>query len=146
MEPRIRHREVAPGAVQALLALEKHVRQSGLDKKLLDLVYLRVSQINGCAFCVAMHAKDLRNAGEPEHRVYSLPVWRDAPFYTDRERAALAWAEAVTTLGEGHVGDAVYEEARKAFGEAELVELTLAIGTINVWNRFGVAFRLVPER
>ena len=111
---------------------------------LVDLVYLRVSLVNGCAYCVDMHSKDLRAAGETEQRVYSLSVWRETPYYSERERAALAWAEAVTTLGEGHIGDEVYETARRFFSPQELVELTLAVATINAWNRIEIACRAVP--
>jgi AhpD family alkylhydroperoxidase len=144
MEPRIPYAKIAPQAFQALMALEKHVRESGLERALVHLVDLRVSQINGCAYCVDMHSKDLRAEGESEQRVYALPVWRETPFYSDKERAALAWAEAVTTLGGDHVGDAVFAEARRVFSDRELVELTLAISTVNAWNRMIIAFRTVP--
>jgi AhpD family alkylhydroperoxidase len=144
MNSRISYRQANPAAFQALSALQKHVLASGLDRRLMDLVYLRVSQINACAYCVDMHAKDLRADGETEPRAFALSVWRETPFYSDRERAALAWAEAVTSLGDGHVGDAVFEEARRFFSEGELVELTLAVATINAWNRMSIAFRSVP--
>jgi AhpD family alkylhydroperoxidase len=137
---------VAPEALKAMQALQKHVRESGLERSLVELVYLRVSQINGCAFCIDMHVKNMRADGEAEGRVDLLAVWREAPLYSDRERAALAWAETVTTLGNDHVGDAAYAEASKAFTERELVELTLAIATINSWNRLGIAFRSPPGR
>jgi AhpD family alkylhydroperoxidase len=117
------------------------VRKSGLDDGLLDLVYLRVSQINGCAFCVDMHSKDLRAAGETPERLALLVAWREAPSFTARERAALAFAEALTELGRDGVANAVYEEARAQLGDAPLVELALAVATINAWNRMGIAFR-----
>ena len=127
-----------------MLGLHKPLSQSGLETKLLDLVYFRVSQINGCAYCLDMHSKDLRAAGESEQRLYVLEAWRESPFYTDRERAALAWAEAVTTLRDKEVPDDVYEQARAQFSETELVNLTLAVITINGWNRFNIAFRTTP--
>ncbi len=144
MQPRIDHRHVSPGAMNAMLGLERFVHSSGLPENLLHLLKLRVSQINGCAYCIDMHSKDLRAAGETEQRLYLLDAWREAPFYTERERAALAWAEAVTRVTEGHVPDAVYEQARSQFSEQELVNLTLAIVTINSWNRLSIAFRSVP--
>ncbi len=143
MKTRIEYKQVAPEASRALYALEKYVNQCGLEHSLLDLVKLRASQINGCAYCVDMHSKDARARGETEERVYSLPAWREAPFYSDRERAALAWTEAVTLVSESHVPDDVYEEARRHFGEKELVDLTMAIAAINAWNRLGVSFRLL---
>ncbi|MDI1476340.1 carboxymuconolactone decarboxylase family protein [Polyangium sp. y55x31] len=142
MTARIAYNEVAPKAFRALLGLAQHVRSAGLEPTLIELVNLRVSQINGCAFCIDMHSKDLRAAGETEQRLYLLSAYREAPFYSDRERAALAWAEAVTELGKDGVPDVVYEEARRHFGEAELVELTLAVIHINAWNRMNVAFRM----
>ncbi len=141
MKPRMDHRNASPGALQALLGLEKHLHSCGLEETLLHLVKLRVSQMNGCAYCLDMHWKDLRAIGESEQRLYELDAWREAPFYTDRERAALAWAEGVTRVTEGHVPDALYEEARRHFGEKELVDLTLAVAAINSWNRFAIAFR-----
>ncbi len=144
MEPRIDHRKAAPGAMSALYGVEKYLHTCGLPEKLLHLIKLRVSQINGCAYCIDMHSKDLRAAGDTEQRLYLLDAWHEAPFYTDRERAALAWAEAVTRITEGHVPDAVYEQARRQFSEAELVNLTLAVATINAWNRLSIAFRSVP--
>jgi AhpD family alkylhydroperoxidase len=141
---RIDYKEVSPSSFRALLALEGQVRKSSLERRLVELVYLRVSQINGCAFCVDMHDKDLRAAGEKPERLALLCVWREAPSFTPRERAALAYAEAVTTLGHDPVADAVYEAARAEFGDAGLVELTLGVATINAWNRMGIAFRSVP--
>lgn len=130
--------------MNAMLGLEKFLHTCGLPLNLLHLVKLRVSQINGCAYCIDMHSKDLRAAGDSEQRLYLLDAWREAPsFYTDRERAALAWAEAVTRVTEGHVPDSVYEQARAQFSEQELVNLTLAVTTINAWNRLSIAFRSV---
>ncbi|HET9919861.1 MAG TPA: carboxymuconolactone decarboxylase family protein [Ktedonobacteraceae bacterium] len=144
MEPRIAYGRVAPGVRRAMVGLETYVNDCGLEHTLLDLVRLRASQINGCAFCIDMHAKDLRAAGESEQRVYMLDAWRESPFYSDRERAALAWTEAVTLVTAGHVPDEVYEQARQQFSEQELVNLTLAIVAINGWNRLNVSFRTVP--
>ncbi len=144
MQPRIDHRKASPGAMQAMFGLEHYVHQCGLPENLLHLVKLRVSQINGCAYCIDMHSKDLRAAGETEQRLYLLDAWREAPFYSERERAALAWAEAVTLVTEGHVPDEVYELARRQFSEEELINLTLAVVTINGWNRLSIAFRSVP--
>jgi AhpD family alkylhydroperoxidase len=141
MQPRIKVTSVNPGAFKAMLGLETYLHQSGLDTKLLDLLKLRVSQINGCAYCLDMHWKDLRAAGETEQRLYGLDAWRESPYYTDRERAALAWAEAVTLVREGHVPDDVFEEAHRHFNDKELADLTLAIVAINGWNRLNIAFR-----
>src|SRR5512143_2994908 len=135
LKPRIAAADVAPGAQKAMYGLEVYVRHSGLEKPLLELVKLRASQINGCAFCIDMHTKDARAAGETEQRLYALSAWEETPFFTPRERAALAWTEAITNIQEGHASDAVYEEVRKEFSETELVALTFAIGQINFWNR-----------
>jgi AhpD family alkylhydroperoxidase len=139
---RIAYAEVAPEALKAMLALETHVRRAGLPRPLIELIYMRVSQINRCAYCIDMHSKDARAAGETEQRLYALTSWRETPFFTEAERAALAWAEAVTELGRDHVSDEVFAEARRHFEERELVELTMAVATINAWNRLGIAFRL----
>ena len=144
MEPRLDFLKTTPDVVKAMYGLHKPLSQSGLEKGLLDLVYFRVSQINGCAFCLDMHSKDLRAAGETEQRLYVLEAWRESPFYTDRERAALAWAEAVTTLTNKNVPDDVYEQARAQFNEAELSHLTLAVIAINGWNRLHIAFHTTP--
>lgn len=144
MTPRLDYRQAAPDAFRAQLALEGQVRRSGLDPALLALVKLRASYLNGCAFCVDMHARDARLAGETEQRVYAVPVWRETPFYSARERAALAWTDAVTRLGAGGVPDDAFEEAREHFDEAELVWLTLAVVAINGWNRLAIAFRVPP--
>lgn len=125
-------------------ALEGYVKSSGLEPALLELVKLRASQINSCAYCIDMHTKDARAHGETEQRLYALSAWREAPFYTERERAALAWTEAVTKVFDEHVPDDVYELARKQFTEKELVDLTLAIIAINGWNRLAISFRTVP--
>ena len=143
MQQRIDYRHVAPNAVAAMLQLEQYVRQSGLESKLLDLVKTRASLINGCAYCVDMHTKDARARGETEQRLYALPVWRETPFYTDRERAALAWTEAVTLVATCPVDDDVYEGARHHFSETKLVDLTMAVIAINGWNRLSVPFRTV---
>jgi AhpD family alkylhydroperoxidase len=144
MEPRIDPRKVAPNAFKAMFGLEQYVRTSGLEDNLLLLIKFRVSQINGCAYCLDMHSKDLRAAGETEQRLYLLDAWREAPFYTGRERAALAWAESVTRVSEDHVPDDVYKEAREQFSEKELADLTLAVVAINGWNRLSIALRAVP--
>ncbi|HXJ92045.1 MAG TPA: carboxymuconolactone decarboxylase family protein [Terriglobia bacterium] len=136
--------KVAPEAYQAMAGLGKYVRQSGLEESLLNLVYMRSSQINGCAYCIDMHSKDARAAGETEQRLYELNAWRETPFYTERERAALAWAEAVTLVSQGHVPDEVYELARKQFSEKEIVSLTMAVVGINAWNRIAISLRAVP--
>ena len=141
MKQRINVAEAGQGVLKAMLGLSAYLAKSGLEKSLLDLVYFRVSQINGCAYCLDMHSKDLRAAGETEQRLYLLDAWRESPFYSERERAALAWAEAVTHVNEGHVPDEVFEQARAQFGEEELANLTLAVVAINGWNRLNVAFR-----
>ena len=124
--------------------LETYVRASGLEPSLLELIRLRASQMNGCAYCIDMHTKDARAAGEAEQRVYSVGVWREAPFYTNRESAGLEWTESVTAVGESHVPDDVYERVRREFTDTELVNLTIAIVAINGWNRLAVAMRMVP--
>lgn len=144
MEPRINYPKAAPGVIEAMFGLGNYLKKSGLDENLLNLVSLRASQINGCAYCIDMHWKDLRAAGEQEQRLYGLDAWEESAYYTDRERAALAWTEAVTNLHNGHVPDSVYEEVRKLFTEKELADLTLAIVTINGWNRLNIALRTVP--
>jgi AhpD family alkylhydroperoxidase len=146
MTSRIEWPAVAPEAYKAQATIEQYARNCGLEKTLLELVKLRVSQVNRCAFCIDMHWKDLRAAGETEQRLYGLNAWRESPYYGDRERAALEWAEAVTLLTEGSVPDAVYEAARSQFSERELVDLTMAIVAINGWNRLCVSFRTVPGR
>jgi AhpD family alkylhydroperoxidase len=130
--------------IGAMIGLNKIIESSGLEEKLLLLVEIRVSQINGCGFCLDMHTKDARLAGETEQRIYLLSAWREAPMYSERERAALAWAEAVTRLENGHVPDAVYEQARKHFDEQQLMKLTLQVVAINGWNRFCISFNATP--
>jgi AhpD family alkylhydroperoxidase len=141
MAERISIEENAQGAIKAMYGLGAYLAHSSIEKALLDLIDFRVSQINGCAYCLDMHSKDLRAVGETEQRLYVLAAWRDAPFYTDRERAALAWAEAVTKLEGGEVPDEVYTEARKEFSEQELIDLTLGVVAINGYNRLNIAFR-----
>lgn len=144
MKPRIQYARIAPEGAKAMQGLESYVRQCGLEGSLLELVKLRASQINGCAYCIDMHTKDARAQGEQEQRLYALVAWEETPFFSERERAALAWTEAVTKIGEGHVPDSVYEHARRNFSEKELVDLTLAIVAINGWNRLAISFRTVP--
>ena len=144
MESRFNYAKAAPGVYEAMGRPEQYLQTCGLEKSLLFLIQLRASQINGCAYCIDMHSKDLRSIGDTEQRLYSLDAWRECPYYTDRERAALAWTEAVTIITNGHVPEAVYEEARSQFSEKELSDLTLAIATINAWNRLSIAARLVP--
>ncbi len=144
MQSRVDYHKLSPGGYKAMLGLEHYLGSSTLEKGLLHMIKLRVSQLNGCAFCLDMHWKDLKAEGENEQRMYSLDAWRETSFYTEKERAALAWAEAVTNVTEGHVPDEVYEETRKHFSEPELADLTLAVVTINAWNRLSIAFRVVP--
>lgn len=144
MEQRFNYFKAAPDAYKAMSGLEAYLHGCGLEEGLLHLVKLRASQINGCAFCLDMHSKDLRAIGETEQRLYTLDAWRECPWYTDRERAALAWTEALTLVTQGHVPDAVYEEARKQFNEKELSDLSIAITTINAWNRLSIAARTPP--
>lgn len=133
--------KLAPGAYEAVRGVETYVRRCGLEQSLIELVDMRASQINGCAFCLDMHSKDARRNGETEQRLYLLNAWRDSPLYTDRERAALAWTEALTLVAETHAPDAVYDQVRAQFAEAELVNLTTLIGLINLWNRLMIGFR-----
>jgi AhpD family alkylhydroperoxidase len=144
MPERLNPRDAAPDAMNAMSRLHAWVRNCGLEHTLLELVKLRASQMNGCAWCLDMHTKELRAAGESEQRLYLLSAWRECPFYSARERAALAWTEALTTLDDGDVPDDVYALARGEFGEQELVNLTLAIVAINGANRINIAFRAVP--
>jgi AhpD family alkylhydroperoxidase len=145
MQPRLEFPKVAPAAYRAMLALENYVtKSSGLEPSLLHLVRMRASQINGCAYCLDMHSKDARAIGETEQRLYALNAWRETPFFTDRERAALAWTEAVTLVSQDHVPDSVYDEVRQRFNGEELVNLTLAVAAINSWNRLCISFHAVP--
>ena len=144
MAPRLDLSKVSPDAYRALFGLEQFVRQSGLEPSLIHLVKLRASYMNGCAYCVDMHSKDARVDGETEQRIYSVPVWRETGFYTDRERAALAWTESVTALGHGGVPDDVYAEVAAHFDQREMVALTIGVVAINAWNRVAVPFRIEP--
>ncbi len=145
MESRLDYRTASPGAVRAMGGLEQHLAKCGLEKPLLELVRLRASQINGCAFCVDMHATDARKAGETERRLTAVAVWRETPFFTDRERAALEWTESLTLVSQNHVPDEVWDLVKLHFTQTEIVDLTLMVVAINGWNRFGVAFRKMPE-
>ena len=144
MKPRMNFYQAAPETVNALMALENQVTSTGLEQSLIELVKTRASQINGCAYCINMHTQDARKHGETEQRLYLLNAWREAPVYSERERAALAWTEAVTLISETHAPDDVYEEVRGHFSEAETVNLTMLIATINSSNRLAIAFRSVP--
>jgi AhpD family alkylhydroperoxidase len=144
MEPRFDLAKIAPAVYRAMLALEHQVGKLGIEPSLLNLIKLRASQINGCAFCIDMHSKDARADGDTEQRLYALNAWAETPFFTEKERAALAWTEAVTLIHREHVPDRAYEAARAIFGEEELANLTLAIVAINGWNRFAISFRAVP--
>ncbi len=141
---RFDYAKVAPGVYHAMIGLERYLHDCGLEESLLHLVKLRASQINGCAYCLDMHWKDLKAIGEPDHRLYELNAWEESPFYSERERAALAWTEAVTHVSDSHVPDDLYNEARKQFTEKELADLTLAVATINAWNRLAISARAVP--
>lgn len=144
MKARFTYVKAAPGVFKAMLGLGRYLHECGLEQSLLTLVDLRASQINGCAYCIDMHWKDLRASGETEQRLYSLDAWRESPFYSDRERAALEWTEALTLITDGHVPDEVYENVRQHFNEKELSDLTLAVVTINGWNRLNISARTVP--
>jgi len=141
MEPRINVFEKGQNAMKALYGLGIYLAKSPVEQSLLNLIYYRVSQINGCAFCLDMHSKDLRAKGETEQRLYVLDAWRETPFYSDRERAALAWAESLTKIAGGQVPDEIYSDLQEQFSEAEIIDLTLAITTINSYNRINIAFR-----
>ena len=145
MKPRMNFYQAAPDTIKALTALEGQVQASGLEQSLIELVKTRASQINGCAYCINMHTADARKRGQTEQRLYLLSAWRESPVYTDRERAALAWTEAVTLIADTHAPDDVYETVRAQFSEAETVNLTMLIATINAWNRLAISFRAVPQ-
>ena len=145
MKPRMNYYQIAPEPIKTLLALENQIRGSGLEQSLIELVKIRASQINGCAFCIHMHTQDARKQGETEQRIYLLDAWREAPVYTDRERVALAWTEAVTLISETRAPDDVYNEVRAHFSETETVYLTMMIVAINAWNRVSISFRSVPS-
>jgi AhpD family alkylhydroperoxidase len=142
MEPRLNYQTASPEAIKGMYELERFVHSSGLDPKLLHVIKTRASQLNGCAFCLEMHTKDARAAGETEQRLYALNAWRETSFFTDQERAALAWTEALTNIQQGHAPDEVYQELARHFSEKEIVALTLAITTINAWNRLAIGFRI----
>jgi AhpD family alkylhydroperoxidase len=144
MTPRMNFMQAAPDTVKALMALEAQIQGSGLEQSLIELVKTRASQINGCAYCINMHTSDARKHGETEQRLYLLNAWREAPAYSERERAALAWTGAVTLIADTHAPDDLYAEVRKHFSEAETVNLTMLIATINAWNRLAISFRAVP--
>ena len=143
MHPRLDYPKLAPEAARALYSLESYLTKSGLEQSLRELVKIRASQINGCAFCLDMHTKDARAAGETEQRIYALNAWRETPFFTDRERAALDWTEALTRIG-GGVPDELYEAVKGHFTDKELVDLTWAVAAINAWNRVAISLRSVP--
>ncbi|MEW9580334.1 carboxymuconolactone decarboxylase family protein [Paraburkholderia sp. DGU8] len=144
MEQRLDFYKANPAAIKALLGVEERIGKSALEKSLTELVRLRASQINGCAFCVDMHTSDARKGGETERRLATVVVWRETPFFTDRERAALEWTEALTLVSHEHVPDAVWHAVRPHFSDEELVDLTLLISAINAWNRFAISFRKMP--
>lgn len=144
MKQRLNYAKIAPDALKGMLELETYVAASQLERSLYELVKTRASQINGCAYCLDMHTKDARKAGETEQRLYALSAWRETPFYTERERAGLEWTESLTLISENDVPDALYEAVRKQFNEEELVALTMAIVAINAWNRLAISFRTVP--
>jgi len=144
MQPRVNYVKASPKGIEVMRGLEVYIQQCGLERSLIELVKARASQINGCAYCIDMHTKDARANGETEQRLYALNAWRETPFYTERERAALAWTEALTLVTDGHVPDQVFEDARRHFSEKELVDLSLVIAAINGWNRLSIAFRTVP--
>lgn len=144
MGARMNYSKAAHGAMRAMNGLETYIESCGLEPGLKDLVRLRASQLNGCAYCVDMHSLDARSGGEMEQRLYSLPVWQETPFFSDRERAALLWTEKLTLISIDHVPDEVFEQVHRHFSEEELANLTLLVATINAWNRFGISFRDVP--
>src|SRR6476469_6782873 len=143
MKPRMNFYQAAPETIKALVALEAQIQASGLEKSLIELVKTRASQINGCAYCINMHTADARKQGETEERLYLLNAWRESPLYTDRERAALAWTEALTLIAETHAPDDLYEAMRAQFSESEAVNLTVLIGAITAWNRVALGFRAI---
>jgi AhpD family alkylhydroperoxidase len=143
MKPRMNYYQAAPETIKALRAVEAQILASGLEKSLIELVKTRASQINGCAYCISVHTADARKQGETEERLYLLNAWRESPLYTERERAALAWTEAVTLIAETHAPDDLYEDVRAHFSESETVNLTMLIGSINAWNRLAISFRAI---
>lgn len=145
MEPRLNYATASPEAMRAMMALEGAVRKLGIEQPLVELIKLRASQINGCAFCVDMHTTDARKAGETERRLHNVIVWRETPFFTPRERAALGWTEALTLISETHAPDQDYDELRAYFTEREMVNMTMVIAAINCWNRLAIGFRHLPQ-
>jgi AhpD family alkylhydroperoxidase len=146
MQARLNAPGLAPQGFKAMLGLDSYLRTSGLDHRLLHLIKLRASQINGCAYCIDMHWKDARADGEFEQKLYGLDAWRESPYYSDRERAALEWTEAITLITQGHVPDAAFDAVRSQFSEKEIANLTLAAATINAWNRLAIAMRSEPGK
>ncbi|MFK4444327.1 AhpD family alkylhydroperoxidase [Caballeronia udeis] len=144
MQTRLDFYKANPSAIKTLVAVEEFIGKSSVEKSLAELVRLRASQINGCAFCVDMHTTDARKGGETDRRLAAVVVWRETPFFTDRERAALEWTEALTLVSHGHVPDSVWEAVQPHFSEQEIVDLTLLVSQINSWNRFAIAFRKMP--
>lgn len=144
MEERLNYAKVSPDALRAMMELEKNVAASTIERPLYELVKIRTSQINGCAYCLDMHTKDALKAGETEQRIYALSAWRETPFFTERERAALDWTEAVTVISQNGIPDSLYESVHKQFSEKEMVDLTMAVIAINGWNRLAISFRTVP--
>jgi AhpD family alkylhydroperoxidase len=144
MQPRIDYRKFAQEPLKHMLGLEKYIAESGLEPKLVHLVKMRASQINGCAYCLDMHSIDARAAGESEQRLYTLEAWRETPFFSDRERAALAWTESLTLISQTHAPDDVYADLQKHFTEKEIVDLTFVVGAINLWNRLAISTRALP--
>ena len=144
MEPRLNFYKAGPNAIKGLLGLEEQIAKSGFEKPLIELIRLRASQINGCAYCVDLHSTDARKGGETERRLATLPLWRETPFFSERERAALEWTESVTLVAQTHVPDEVWQRVRAHFSDAEMVDLTLLVCAINAWNRFAIAFRKLP--
>lgn len=145
MQQRLDIAKVSPAAYQAVAALQSYVDKSGLDAKLRELIKIRASQINGCAYCLAMHTRDARKLGETDERMHLLNAWREAPVYSERERAALGWIEAITLVTQGHVPDEAFEAVRQQFSEKEIVDLTAAAIAINSWNKIAIAFRVPPQ-
>jgi AhpD family alkylhydroperoxidase len=145
MQQRLDAMKISPAVYKAMAGLQTYVEQSGLEQSLLDLIEIRASQINGCAFCLVMHTNDARKHGESDERMYLLDAWKEAPVFTPRERAALAWVESITKVAENHVPDETYEQVRRHFSEKEIVDLTAAAVAINGWNRIAIAFRPTPQ-
>ena len=143
-QPRLDYQKASPEALKAMFQLEQTVRTSGLDLKLIDLIKIRASILNGCAFCIDMHTKEARAHGETEQRIYGLGAWAETPFFTDKERATLTWTDALTNIQQGHASDEAYNAVAQQFDEREIMNLTLAITTINAWNRIALGFRVVP--